>query len=254
MLFASAMKVAGLLSLCVGLTALTPANAENPRCPAGAVCPQPGMTDSDALPPNARPGECYTKVYVPPEFATVTERIKVRDAYDELEVVPARYEWVEERVCVKEASEELRVVPAQFAMRPVTFEAQAGGTEWQVNANPTCVAYPRQPAQDVFCLVSHPPILQTIPTQTLVKPAHVEKVRIPAQFQTIRRQKLVSPAMVRRVTIPAEYRDIQKNIKVCDGKMVWKRIECNAGQGVVSDASDTTPQTPPATALAADRD
>jgi len=29
MLFASAMKVAGLLSLCVGLTALTPANAEN---------------------------------------------------------------------------------------------------------------------------------------------------------------------------------------------------------------------------------
>jgi len=190
---------------------------------------------------------------VPPEFATVTERSKVRDAYDELEVVPARYEWVEERVCVKEASEELRVVPAQFAMRPVTFEAQAGGTEWQVNANPTCVAYPGQPAQDVFCLVSHPPLLQTIPTQTLVKPAHVEKVRIPAQFQTIRRQKLVSPAMVRRVTIPAEYRDIQKNIKVCDGKMVWKRIECNAGQGVVSDASDTTPQTPPATALAADR-
>ncbi|NLG42698.1 MAG: hypothetical protein GX547_05595, partial [Phycisphaerae bacterium] len=93
-----------------------------------------------------------------------------------------------------------------------------------------------QPARDVFCLVNHAAVHQTLQTQCLAKPAQVERECVPAEYQTIRRQKLVAPATTRKVCIPAEYAEVQKTIKVCDGKMVWKRVVCDLNQGVVSQA------------------
>ncbi len=79
----SFVKVA--LSLCAGMGTLTP-------------CQPGGVADSGPLaedvPLNAKPGECYALVYVPPEYATET-----------FAVVPFEYEWVEEREGGQPASE-----------------------------------------------------------------------------------------------------------------------------------------------------
>jgi hypothetical protein len=62
----------------------------------GTACQAHRGTDSgqpaEALPPDAKPGECYARVYVPPEYKTVTEPVKARGAYEEIEVTPAQYE------------------------------------------------------------------------------------------------------------------------------------------------------------------
>ena len=45
------------------------------------------------LPPDAKAGECYARVYVPPTYKTVTEERLKRAASERLEVIPAKYEW-----------------------------------------------------------------------------------------------------------------------------------------------------------------
>jgi len=192
--------------------------ARNPCEEAGAMT---------VLPSNARPGECYVKVFVPPTFKTVSERVLVRDASETIEIIPAQYAWVEEKVLVKDASTELVAVDAEFAARERTMEVNAGHTDWEVNKNAHCVNPKDQPARDIFCLVNHPAEQRTIQTQAQVKPASVQTVSVPAQYQTIRREKLVSAATTRKVCIPAEYQNVEKTQKVCDGRMAWKLIDCD---------------------------
>jgi hypothetical protein len=245
-------KVACVVLVCAALAALTGCAACGicaPRTPV-AKAPAPAPCDpcaapagelAAALPPNAKPGECYAKVYIPPEYKTVAERVMVREAYEQLEVVPAQYEWVEERVCVKDASQELQVAPAEFATREQTFEVQPATTEWEVNKNARCVAYPNQPARDIFCLVSHPSMEKTVKSQCLAKPAGVQAVTIPAEYQTVRRQKLVCPATTRKVCVPAEYTDIQKTVKVCDARIAWKLVNCDGNEPGAVGATVTPP-------------
>src|SRR5262249_30631953 len=59
--------------------------------PCETPCGRPAGEVAAELPPNAKPGECYAKVWVPATYKTISERILVRDASERLEVVPAKY-------------------------------------------------------------------------------------------------------------------------------------------------------------------
>jgi hypothetical protein len=78
-MLASLMKFTCALSLSAGMAALTGTDS-------GQL--------AQALPSDAQPGACYAQVYVPPEYKTVTEPVKARGAYDEIEATPAQYELV----------------------------------------------------------------------------------------------------------------------------------------------------------------
>lgn len=224
----------GCSNCCRG-TKVTTVVEKKPCPPPAAPCVTEGPCDRPAgemsaeLPPNARPGECYAKVYIPPTFKTVTERILVKDATEQIEIIPAEYGWVEERVCVKEASKRLVEVPAQFKNEDVTVMVEAAHTDWQVTKSDNC-KIPDDPnkkaTKTVFCLVNHPAQHETIPTVRQVCGPTVREEIIPAEYETIRRQKVVRPATTRRVCIPAEYQTVQKTVKVCDGRMAWQRVIC----------------------------
>jgi hypothetical protein len=210
------------------VTTVTRTSGCAPKCtiPAGSVA-------SD-LPPSARPGECFAKVFVPAEFKTVSERVCVREASERVEIVPAKYEWVEERVCVKEPCKRLVEVPARYETKQVTVETGPSHTDWVVNRD--CLPPGNQPTRDVFCLVKHPPTCETISVTKLVSPATVREETIPGNFETVRRQKLVESAKCRKVTIPAQFENVQKRVKVCDGRMVWKRVECKMPEALSMDS------------------
>lgn len=200
------------------------------------------------LPPNAKPGECYAKVYIPEQFDTRAEKVCVREASERLEIVPAKYEWVEERVCVREASTRLEQVPAEFATRDVRIQTDPGNTGWQVertaycvddlNSNSRLVADQNMRwAEEMYCLRTQEPQYQTVQTQVVVKPPTVREVTIPAEYETVRRQKLVAPATTKRIPIPAEYDTVQKTFKVADARVEWRRVPCADVQQ--ADASST---------------
>jgi len=179
------------------------------------------LTALSDLPPNAVPGECYAKAFVPAKFETVTERVCVREAAERVEIVPAQYEWVEEKVVMKDATTLLEEVPAQFEWREHQVEVDRGSTGWVLTKG--C---PGQPARDVFCLLTNPPATKTVRTQCLVKAASVREVSIPAQYETVRREKLVSAPTTRKVCIPAEFETIEKTVKVADAKIEWQKVIC----------------------------
>lgn len=229
--FAFALLISGAMLAQTGCNCGTAkgscVTAKAPCAAPRATCDRENGEITAALPPNAKAGECYAKVFVPPTFRTVTERVLVRDASETIEIIPATYEWTEEKVVVKDASTELQAVAAEYASRERTIEVNPGHTDWEINKNALCVNPKDQPARDVFCLVNHPADQKTIQTQAQVKPAHVQTVCVPAQYETVRRQKLVSAATTRKVCVPAQYENIEKTVKVCDGRMAWRLVNCD---------------------------
>lgn len=246
-------KVVGMSLGCVALYACTACNCAKgshiastgkpcgtPCKTAKGPCPKPAGEVTAELPSNAKPGECFAKVWVPPEFKTTTERVVVREASEQLEIVAAQYEWVEEQVCVKDASKRLIEEPAEFAQKEVIVQTASAHTDWEVNKD--CVP-PGGHTRDVFCLVTHEPEQRRLSVQCQVKPPTVREEIIPAQYETIRRHKLISPATTRRVSIPAEYETVTKSLKVCDGRMAWKRVDCerpNSDETLSLNANGTT--------------
>ena len=72
------------------------------------------MAGAELLPPNAKPGECYARVFVPAAYKTETAQVITREASERVEIVPARYEKVAEQVLVREASKKVEVVPETY--------------------------------------------------------------------------------------------------------------------------------------------
>ena len=182
--------------------------------------------------PDAKPGECWAKCFVPPQVQTVTEQVCVKPASERIEIIPAEYEWVEEQVCVKPASTQLIEQPARYETFEQTILVEAERTEWMRQDSGRCASLAASTpggaaACDVFCLVSHPPVEKTILTERLVEPASVREVVIPAEFQTIKTQRLVRPATCRRIDIPAEFATVEKTVKIADGRWEWKRVMCD---------------------------
>ena len=89
---------------------------------AALVVAAPGMVSAQAakmggeelLPANAKPGECYARVLVPPAYKTETAQVVTREASERVEIIPARYEKVTEQVLVREASKKVEVVPETY--------------------------------------------------------------------------------------------------------------------------------------------
>ncbi|RMF85391.1 MAG: hypothetical protein D6736_17360 [Nitrospinota bacterium] len=202
---------------------------------------------SELLPPGAKPGECYARVFVPATYKTETEKVLVKEASEKIEVIPAQYEWVEEKVLVQPASFKLEVVPAEFEEVEEKIIDQPAHTVWKKGRG--LIERLDFATGEIMCLVNVPATYKTIKKQVLKKPATTRKVEIPAKYITIKKQvvkepakirkipvpaeyktvkvrKLISPPQEKRIPVPAEYQTITKKIKVSEGRMEWRPVLC----------------------------
>jgi hypothetical protein len=191
--------------------------------PAPEPAPLAKVTSED-LPPNGVEGECYSKVFIPAEYKTVTERNLVMEASERIEVIPAEYKWVEERVLVKEASTRLVEVPAEYKWMERTVQVKPAHRGWVMEKKTRCEG--DEKPRDVFCLVSTPAEYKTIRWQRLVKPACTRTETIPAEYSTVRRQIVAVPASTKKICIPAEYADVETTVMVADSMIKWEHIVC----------------------------
>ncbi len=185
---------------------------------------------SSMLPPNARAGECYARLFVPAEYKNVSKTVVKREAGVKIETTPAEYEWIEDKVLVKEAFEKLEVKPAEFKwveenvlVKPageklVAEEAEYntvdervlvrdGYTSWKKGRGP--IEKLDHGTGEIMCLVNVPPEYKTVTKRVLVKPAGVRKVEVPAEYATIKKQVLVTPAQTVKTMVPAEYKTVK---------------------------------------------
>jgi hypothetical protein len=182
------------------------------------------------IPPEALPGECYAKVFIPPQYQTVTENRLLKEASVRVEVVPAQYEWVEEQVMVEPDSEVLEVIPARYetikekvvvkeaSSRMETVPAKYEWVEETVLVKPSETVWKkgRGPIEkinhatgEIFCLVEIPAAYKSIKKRVMVEPPKTVQIDIPAEYGTYSQKVLVSPATVKKTVIPAVYKPVK---------------------------------------------
>lgn len=88
------MKVSRIMQRSPGAIVLGAALAMTAPGLTSAQAPQ--IEGAELLPPNAKPGECYARIFVPPTYRPETEQVLKRDASERVEIIPARYENVTE--------------------------------------------------------------------------------------------------------------------------------------------------------------
>jgi len=182
------------------------------------------------LPPDAKPGECYARVFIPPVYKTSTEQVLKRQASEKVEIIPAKYDWVKEKVLVKEASERIEVVPAEYSWvtedvlvkeaskRMVEIPAKYGWVEEKMLVKPAHTVWKKgrgliekvdNTTGEIMCLVEIPATYKTVKKRILETPANARTVEIPAAYKTVRKKVMVKPPTTRKIQIPAEYTTVK---------------------------------------------
>ena len=190
------------------------------------------MADSQSsslLPPEAKPGQCYARVFTPPVYESKTksvlareasekimvtapayeqthERVLVKEASTTLKVIPARYDWVEERILVKEASERLQVIPAQYETIEEKLPVRPAFTSWKKGRGP--IEQVDHMTGEIMCLVETPAQYETVRTQKLVSKASTQKIAIPAEYKIVKKRVMVEAPKTEEIAIPAVYKDV----------------------------------------------
>jgi len=194
-----------------------------------AEASQPAPGDM-LLPPEAKPGECYARVFIPPTYRTSTEKVLMSEASERLDVIPAEYEWVEKKVLVTEASERLEVVPASYQWVEEKYLVKEASTrmeqipakyDWKTETILVKPAYSvwkkgRGPIEkvdnatgEIMCLVEIPAVYETVKKKVMVSSPSTRTVNIPAEYQTVRKKVMVKPPTTRKVEIPAVYKTVK---------------------------------------------
>lgn len=207
-------------------------------------------TNTELLPPNAKPGECYARVFVPPTYKTeeiqvlksdaseridveperyewMDEQVLVKGASERLEVVPATYEWVEEQVLVKPAGKEIVAVPAKY--RTVTEQVldKPEHTVWKKGTGP--ITRIDDATGEIMCLVTVPATYKTISKQVLDQPAGTKEIEIPAEYKTVRHKVMKTPPTTRKIEIPAEYKTVRVRKLVQEARTMRTPIPAEYG-------------------------
>ncbi len=206
----------------------------------------PANMDGELLPPNAKVGECYARVLIPPVYETTTERVLAKEASASIQIIPAEYEWAEERVLVREASEKLSVIPATYktveervlvkpaATRMVEVPAVYGTETEKVLVSPAREYWKkgRGPVErvdgstgEIMCLIKEDAVYRTITRKVLKSEATTREETIPAEYKTVTRTVVDKQATTFTETVPAEYTTVKVRRLVSPAHHVRTPIE-----------------------------
>ena len=184
---------------------------------------------SPLLPPDAKAGECYARVFVPPVYRSVTEQRLKRGESERVETIPAKYEWVEEKVLVKGASERMEIIPAKYewqeeqvlvkeaSSRLEEIPAKYDWVEEEVLVRPAETVWKKgrglvekiDTTGEIMCLVEIPASYRTVKKKVMVNPPATRTIEIPAAYKTVKKEVMVNPPTTRTVEILAEFKTVK---------------------------------------------
>ncbi|UJF16907.1 peptidoglycan-binding protein [Vibrio sp. SS-MA-C1-2] len=190
------------------------------------------------LPPMAKPGECYARVWVEPTYKTITDNYVAKEAYEKVTVQPARYEMVNERVVVSEAGTKKVAIPAKYETRTERVLVSEGERSWRTDrnwsspkANQAVLDAARRGGIDLdnapvnSCYHEHftPDRVERYDEQVLVSEATSRVSVSEPVYRWVEEQVLVQEASSRIVTVPAVYRTETERVMDKPAHTVWKK-------------------------------
>ncbi len=223
------------------------------QCKANQIrVPNNGLT---LLPPNAKPGQCFARVVIPPKYVTKKVKVLVDEGGEKVITIPPKYRWVTKKVLVREAAEKLITIPPVYktvtekvlvspaterevVVKPATYKwvtervmVEPAHTEWKRGTslyegkNNKILDKKFNPETgEIMCLVKVPPKYKYIRKRVMVEPPVIKKVKVPAVYKTITKRVLVKPAETKKVIIPPVYKTIKVRELVEPAKVIRKVI------------------------------
>lgn len=209
------------------------------------------------LPPNAKPGECYAKLFVPEQYETKEIKQLVKDAETKIEIVPATYKTVEKKVTVREEATKLITVPATYKTATETIMVEPEKTvvttipatyktvSENILVKPAYTTWKKGRGEiekvdnstgEIMCLIEVPAVYETVTKQVLDTPATTKEVKIPAICKMVTTNEIDTPAKELKTEIPAIYTMVPTKVKVSDSYFKWQSILCetNTTKDVIS--------------------
>lgn len=229
-----------LAGCCGGIDLGCGCEAESPCAAPDAPCAAPVSAAPAGMPDEAKAGEAWCRVWVPPTYETYEEQVIAEPAgckkewvepvYEEQERqvctkpastkrinIPAVYKDVEKRVCVRKASRKRINIPAEYDTREEQVMTCAARTEWRkVECTPKQLAE-GQKQGDCWMLVEIPAQYKSVSKRICTKEASCTFEEIPAEFDTITEKVLVTPAACTTETIAPEYETRSERVMVKKG-------------------------------------
>ncbi|MEQ8662795.1 MAG: peptidoglycan-binding protein, partial [Gammaproteobacteria bacterium] len=190
------------------------------------------------LPPDAKPGECYARVWVEPTYRAITEQVVTAPAGERFETVPAVYETVEETVLVAEASSRLETIPAVYRTVTERKLVRDATREWRLalaaGAAPASEALLAEAAGAGIDLAGaqpgqcfhehyHAARFEQVPEQVLVAEGHELIDTSEAQYRWVEKQVLVREASTRIEEVDAIYETVTEQIVDVPAHTIWKK-------------------------------
>ena len=185
------------------------------------------------VPPNAKPGECYSKVLVPAKYEDKSIKRLVQEAQTKITVTPATYKVVEKKVTIREASTKLISVPETYKTvtetimvepektKLVTVPATYKTVTEKVLISPAHTVWKKGRGEiekidnstgEIMCLVEVPAVYKTVTKKVIDVDAHTKEVKTPAIYKTVSKKVLDTPATTKEIKIPAVYKTVTKQV------------------------------------------
>lgn len=211
------------------------ARSQNPAHPT----PVGSETKSgDLLPPNARSGMCYARVWVAPTYKSYTEQVLVSEASHSVSITPAQYAWAEETVLVKQASSRIEEVPAVYGSETETIMVKGAETIWRTGlaedsapasqdlmASAEVHGIKLEKAEPGMCFHEHyrPAQYKTTPRQVETASQSYRIETVPAEYHWVEKEVLVKEASTEIREIPAEYATESETVVDVPAHTIWKK-------------------------------
>ncbi len=182
-------------------------------------------------PPNALPGQCFSRILIPEITETVSEQVIDLEASSELRIIAAEYEFEQEQILIKEATTRYHVIPAtyetiteQVLVQPeMTISKVVAAVyeeyEEQVLVRPAFTTWKPgagligdggyRRGNDGRLYGPDGSLVQTIiqPTGEILC-----KVEVPPKYKTVTRKRLVSAEHTEDTLVPAKYETVTKQV------------------------------------------
>lgn len=186
-----------------------------------AVAPQPATPDD--LPPEAKAGEAWCRVWIPPVTKEISETVCVSPACVKKVPIPPTYDTRTKLVCIQPAKicevtkpavwttrkREVLVCPEREVVERVQCEPSELG-EGEVQCN---------------CFVKRiiPPVYETIEEGVCLEPSSLCVEYQPAQYKCVEERFVVKPAHCEEVAVPARYETRIRTVICQCGRWEWRR-------------------------------
>ncbi|MBU2966896.1 peptidoglycan-binding domain-containing protein [Amphritea sp. 2_MG-2023] len=197
-----------------------------------------GQGSEPLLPPSAKAGECYARVWVEPEYQSYTETVLVKEAGQRVEVMPAQYKKVTERLMVQPASFKMTPVPAKYDVVREQKLIREAEQVWRIDksvksapASQNLLAAAAADGIDLdaatpgMCFHEHyvPAEFEQVNESVLTREAYDKVSVVPAQYRWVEKRVMVTEASSRIEEVPAQYKTVTEQVVDVPAHTVWKK-------------------------------